>query len=106
MPEGSIITVGGITSKLNPRDPQRVCRTCQAELDPLQSSLCMTLAYVFVVFPVSTFIHALCFLPVSNSIKENQADKSGGAAVKAAFMEGFTLGAECRKSAYTGSGLY
>ena len=80
MPEGSMVQMAGVKVKVNPRDPQRVCRTCQAELDPLQSSLCMTLA---------------------NAVKDNKAQKQGAAAQAAAFMEGFTLGAEIRKAAYT-----
>jgi len=80
LPEGSAIYVGGVTTSLNPRDPQRVCSTCQAELDPLQQSLSRTLA---------------------NSVKVNKAEKQGVAAKGAAFLEGFTLGAEIRKATYT-----
>ena len=80
LPEGSMITVGGIAAKLNPRNPQRVCRTCQAELDPLQSQLCVS---------------------IGNSIKENNANKEGTKSHTAAFTEGFTLGAEIRKASYT-----
>jgi len=80
LPEGSMITVGGISAKLNARNPQRVCRHCQSELDPLQSQLCVS---------------------IGNSIKDNNANKEGNNAHTAAFMEGFTLGAEIRKAAYT-----
>ena len=80
MPAGSTISVGGISAKLNERNPQRVCRTCQAELDPLQSRLANS---------------------VANAVKQNKAEKTGMASQAAAFIEGFTLGAEIRKAAYT-----
>jgi lipid-binding SYLF domain-containing protein len=37
----------------------------------------------------------------SNAVKDNNVQKQGTAAQAAAFMEGFTLGAEIRKAAYT-----
>jgi hypothetical protein len=80
MPEGSCVQLAGVKVASNPRNPQKVCRDCQAELDPLQSSLCMSLV---------------------NAVKENKAEKKGSAAQAAAFMEGFTLGAEIRKASYT-----
>lgn len=80
LPEGSAIFVGGVTAKMNPRDPQKVCFTCQQELDPMQQVLAKTLA---------------------NSVKENSTEKQGMAAKSAAFLEGFTLGAEIRKATYT-----
>ena len=38
---------------------------------------------------------------MANAVKSNDAAKKGFSAQKAAFMEGFTMGAEIRKAAYT-----